>query len=500
MSVAQFTILLLCVYLVGIKCISYFAYRTSRSDSEDYFLAGRNVGMLALTGTIMASIFSTGTIVASPSEFFRQGAGYFWFFFFAPMPVIYFFLATKMWKLGKVKGYVTPGDMLGDFFQSHSVKFWAGAVGLLALLPYAVAQLVAIGKTFEALTDGNVTYFWGVTIASASIAAYLYFGGARAVVWTDMAQGFLLAFLLISAALLSVKWAGGWETMIDALMTHAPENATFAGKVSWTGYYEFGLLTLSFPFLPYIWQRMYMARSASAVAFSLCSYPVIFIILFFSAWVLGTSAFSLFPDGLQDADTVVGAIFRENAPYFGAMVLVAAFAAGMSTVDSQMLSAGSLFARDLTPLVFKRVNQRSSYLIGRWATMGLLGLLYLWSLTLQSQPVLDLIVFGMSLTVIFIPCVFGMFYWRQATSLGASWSMGLGLLVFLVKQFQLFGLDAYLPVMGPITWALMTAALAFVVVSLLTSSEKVAAKRREYDELLGLASKKDRLSGTIDSR
>ena len=78
--------------------------------------------------------------------------------------------------------------------------------------------------------------------------------------------------------------------------------------------------------------------------------------------------------------------------------------------------------------------------------------------------------------------------------------MGLGLLVFLVKQFQLLGLDAYLPVMGPITWALMTAAMAFVVVSLLTSSEKVAAKRREYDELLGLASKKDRLSGTMDSR
>ena len=499
MSVAQFTILLLCVYLVGIKCISYFAYRISRSDSEDYFLAGRNIGMLALTGTIIASIFSTGTIVAAPSEFFRQGAGYFWFFFFAPMPVIYFFLATKMWKLGKVKGYVTPGEMLGDFFQSPSVTFWAGTVGLLALLPYSVAQLVAIGKTFEALTDGNVPYFWGVTIASASIAAYLYFGGARAVVWTDMAQGFLLALLLIVAGLLSVKWAGGWETMVDGLMTHAPENATFAGKVSWTGYYEFGLLTLSFPFLPYIWQRMYMARSASAVAFSLCSYPVIFIILFFSAWVIGTSAFSLFPDGLQDADTVIGAIFRENAPYFGAMVLVAAFAAGMSTVDSQMLSAGSLFVRDLVPLVVT-VDQRSNYLIGRWATMSLLVLLYLWSLTLQSEPVLALIVFGMSLTVIFIPCVFGMFYWRQATSMGASWSMSLGLLVFLVKQFRLFNLDVYLPVMGPITWALIAATVAFVVVSLLTSSEGIAAKRREYDEILGTESKKDRFSGTIDSR
>ncbi len=41
--------------------------------------------------------------------------------------------------------------------------------------------------------------------------------------------------------------------------------------------------------------------------------------------------------------------------------------------------------------------------------------------------------------------------------------------------------------------------VAFVVVSLLTSSGEVTAKRREYDELLELASKKGRFSGTIDS-
>ena len=37
MSVAQFTILLLCVYLVGIKCISYFAYRTSEAIPKIIF-------------------------------------------------------------------------------------------------------------------------------------------------------------------------------------------------------------------------------------------------------------------------------------------------------------------------------------------------------------------------------------------------------------------------------------------------------------------------------
>jgi Na+/proline symporter len=44
-------------------------------------LAGRNIGLFALIGTTMASIFSTGTVVSSPSEFYRQGTGYCWVFF-----------------------------------------------------------------------------------------------------------------------------------------------------------------------------------------------------------------------------------------------------------------------------------------------------------------------------------------------------------------------------------------------------------------------------------
>ena len=78
--------------------------------------------------------------------------------------MVYFFLATKMWRLGKAKGYITPGDMLGDFYKSRPVVFWCAAIGLLAVLPYAVAQLVAIGKTFEALTDGIISYNFGVTV------------------------------------------------------------------------------------------------------------------------------------------------------------------------------------------------------------------------------------------------------------------------------------------------------------------------------------------------
>ncbi len=491
MSVVNFTILLLIVYLVGLKFLSYFAHRISTNSSEDYFLAGRNIGLLALVGTTMASIFSTGTVVSSPSEFYRQGSGYFWVFFFAFMPVVYFFLATKMWRLGKSKGYITPGDMLGDFYKSKSVVFWCAAIGLLALLPYAVAQLVAIGKTFEALTNGKITYFWGVTVVSISIALYMCFGGARAVVWTDMIQGFIFAGLLIIAGFLLVNWAGGWDNMIGTLQSEPYAHKTSflptadRAKVTWR-YYELGLLPLSFSFLPYIWQRMYMARSATHVAKNLMAVPIIFVVLFFTTWVIGTSAHVILPDGLKDADSVLGALFSDNAPYFGACILVAAFAAGMSTVDSQLLSAGSLITHDLGGILTKNRESAGIFIFGKWSTVILMAALYVWALNLKTASILNLIILGISLTIMYIPCVFGMFYWKQATTAGAAWSMGGGLIVFLIKQFKIAGLDAFLPApLGSISWGLLASIVFFVVVSLVTSSESIRGMQQEYDEILG---------------
>ena len=66
--------------------------------------------------------------------------------------------------------------------------------------------------------------------------------------------------------------------------------------------------------------------------------------------------------------------------------------------------------------------------------------------------------------------------------------MGGGLIFFLIKQFQLFGLDALLPgPMGSISYGLAAAIFFFIVVSLLTSNEKIRDMQEEYDAILGTA-------------
>ena len=113
-------------------------------------------------------------------------------------PIALIFFGLKFWKLAKSKGFITPGELLGDFYQSRKVQVLVGIIGLLCMIPYATGQLVALGKTFAALTDGVISYEIAISIAVVALGIYLYFG-AKAVIWTDMFQGFIF-FVLISVA------------------------------------------------------------------------------------------------------------------------------------------------------------------------------------------------------------------------------------------------------------------------------------------------------------
>lgn len=480
MSVVSFTLTILVLYLGGMKLVSYWAYKRSVASSEDYFLANRQVGIFALVATSLASIFSTGTVVSSPSEFFTEGSGYFWILFFISVPVALIPFAFRFWALGHAKGFVTPGDLLGDFYRSKAVKMMAALIGILALMPYAAAQLVAIGKTFEALTGGIVNYEIGVSIVCAAMGLYLYFGGSRAVIWTDMVQGVIFSGLLIAAGVMAMQWAGGWTAMNEVLLTQAPEKATFNAGLA---YFEYFPIVMAFFLLPHVWQRMYMAKSAQIIAKNIVLLGGVFIVLFFITWIIGTAGHTLFPDGLTDGDSLLGALFNQNAPYFGALVLVAAFAAGMSTVDSQLLSAGSIITHDVVPQPTGARDQKKDFVLARWSTMVLLVLIFVWSLFLQSQSIIDLIILGVSMPVIMVPAVVGMFYWRRASTSAALWSMALGLAVFVVKYFTPLG-DHFPTALGASSWSFIVAIVVFVVVSLLTSPDHLADKRAEYKAIL----------------
>ncbi len=485
MSVVTFTFLILTLYLLGLKSLSYFAYRVSQKNTEDYFLSGRNVGIFALIATTAASIFSTATVVGAPADFFTKGTNFFWIFFFSFLPFIMMPICLKIWKIGKVKSFITPGELLGDFYKSKSVQFIAAAIGIIALFPYATAQIVAVGKLFDALTDGIVPYSAGVSIVAIAIGMYIWYGGSRAVIWTDMVQGVIFSLLLAITAFLAVKWAGGWDNVTTNLSTNFPEKANFDVDLK---FFETIPMAMAFFFLPHVWQRTYMSSSAKNLSITISSLIFLLAILFFIAWVIGTSALAIFPNGLGDSDSLMGALFTENAPYFGAFVLVAAFAAGMSTIDSQLLSAGALLTHDIKRKIIKRkivakLKWRDNYKFARMATMFLLGCMYIWALTLQDASIIQLAIIGVGVCVIFFPTVLAIFYWKKASATAAILSMSSGLAVFLIKLLTPLG-DYFPSDLGAISWAFITSLVIYIVTAIFTDSSILEEKRKEYKKIL----------------
>ena len=91
----------------------------------------------------------------------------------------------RQWILGKRFGYVTPGEMLADYFKGDMVRVLTVVVALCFSVPYLGLQLAASGKLFNVLSDG----MWGVTtgtwVLAGIVALYVGLGGLRSVAYVD---------------------------------------------------------------------------------------------------------------------------------------------------------------------------------------------------------------------------------------------------------------------------------------------------------------------------
>ena len=54
-------------------------------------------------------------------------------------------LGTRIWALGKKFGYITPADLIADFFESEAVRVIVALVSVLFTLIYIQVQAQGLG-------------------------------------------------------------------------------------------------------------------------------------------------------------------------------------------------------------------------------------------------------------------------------------------------------------------------------------------------------------------
>lgn len=482
-AVTVFTLGGIGLYLVLILYIGYRAFRRNIADDiDDRYLVGRGLGTFVLAGTLFATWFSTFAFLGGPGTFYLNGVNWLLFGFFNSMgPLLIMVFGVRMWALGRRYGYVTPSDLLAGYFDdSRRLRVLTAIVGITVLFPYSAIQLSGIAKAVAGLTGGTVTYSTAILFVAVCVALYSIFGGSRAVVWTDALQGFIFAFILIATAVFVVNWAGGWTQGWQAAIDAQAEKLTFSGDTSGSYFTLMLLWTFGWVLTPHLWQRMYMARSPrTMVKSSLIASGLSLWVVTFSGAVIGFLSMGLLPNIPEgfDSDALVPLLYSEFLPAMGVVLVIATFAAGMSTLDSQVISGSSIFSLDVYREWRPAATGTELRAIGhRFEALFAIGLVVFTLLPAGQELLVPLASIGVGMALVFLMPLIGALFWPRATEVAAFWSMLAGWIVMLVLEIT--GFTAQLPTsFGAPAWGFFVSVAVFYGLSFVT--EPVSEERRE---------------------
>ena len=182
------------VVLYWAYCI-YWGWKCAQmaKSASDYFVAGRQLSLWVFVLAATATSFSGWTFMGHPGLIYRDGFQYAYASFYAiTIPFTGVMFLKRQWMLGKRFGYVTPGEMLADYFQGDAIRILVVTVALLFSIPYLGLQLGASGFLFQVLTDDQVPKTFGMWVLSIVVMIYVASGGLRAVAYVDILQCILL--------------------------------------------------------------------------------------------------------------------------------------------------------------------------------------------------------------------------------------------------------------------------------------------------------------------
>ncbi|WP_372966611.1 sodium:solute symporter family protein, partial [Marinobacter sp.] len=419
------------VYLL----IFYIAYKkTNRKSVESFYLGGRDFGGIVLFLTIGASWFSMWFLLGAPGAFYKHGTGFATFFMLnVVLGLLFFVYGRRMWLLGKVFKYTTPGDLLEHYYQSRSIKTVSAILNIYLLFPYIGIQLLGAGLAFEAIGSS----FWlGVITMIVLVTLFSVFGGIKAVAWKDALQGFFyMGFTWLVAFWMVKSGITGFDSLKDLFVSvdsTYPKFLQFPGEsgyftpANWFGY--FAIYVFAGICLPHLWTRFYMAKNMDVfktvtvghIAFASWGFVPILIIALLGKMIL--------PD-IEKVDQIFPLLLLEYSPILAVVLIVCAFAAAMSTIDSQNMAMGTVFTKDIwLSLVDNNSSERTQMLVGRISTVVLMAISVIWTFTSEGSILkLSMIAFT-SAALLFMPLTGALFY-KKAGPLAATWSVIVGVLV-----------------------------------------------------------------------
>ena len=200
------------LYFLVLAGIAIWIIRKKQSNTEDYFLAGRNVGWFVVGASIFASNIGSEHVVGLAGA----GAG-------NKLPMlIYEIQAWVVLMLGWIflpfyarSGVFTMPEFLEKRFDARSR--WV--LSVFSIIAYVLTKIsvtiYAGGIVVSALLGID---FWTGALSTVILTGiYTVVGGMRAVVYTEALQAVVLVIGAAALTFIGLQHVGGWESMKETV-------------------------------------------------------------------------------------------------------------------------------------------------------------------------------------------------------------------------------------------------------------------------------------------
>jgi SSS family solute:Na+ symporter len=473
-------LVIIVIYLAAIPIFGVY-FRKFVKTEEDYFLAGKMLPWWVISMSIIGTNIGAYDYMGAAGGAYRFGiaqANYEWIGAIPAMVLAAMLFVPYYWRAGV---YTVP-EFLGRRYNL--------AVRVIEALLWGSFLACVLGVFFWAsalmLNEYVGIPIWvSLLLTAAIVGIYTVTGGLAAVAMTDVVQLLVMFIGGIALTVLGLWTVGGWSGLVEKIAPTHPHHFDLLlplddPTIPWLGM----ILGLAFVLSPAWWcchqaiiQRTLGARSEwdAKAGMLFAAFPKMFIPVL--VVLPGLLALALNPTLVgPDMDRAFPWLIRNLLPAGLAGLVFAAFMAALiSSVDSTLNSAATLWTKDIYQRFLVRDASDEHYLkVGRLLTL----VFVIWAIAFApvTKQFPGIYVAMQSLLSIFQGPTFAItlvgIYWKRATQWGGLFGLILGVAISCVLYFGLHWSFLYVA-----WWSFVGSLGVNFVVSLLTpaeSTEKLA--------------------------
>ncbi len=417
--------LLLIIVISLLFALIGILYSRKHQDLSNYLTAGRNVGTLSLTTSLVASALGAWILFGPASAATWGGIGsVIGYSLGTAFPMIaIIFLGTKMRKV------FPKGNTLTEFIYH---KFGKNIFKLILILTifymfiFLCAEVTAIAMLVNYISGAPL---WiTATIVIVSTLIYTLYGGLRASILTDNLQFFIVLILLFTSVyyLFSINSNYIFFELVQTNSSHLLSSKYIPNYTA--GLTFFIAVAATNLFHQGNWQRVFAAKSSEVLKKSLLFSFIIIIPIVFFMGISGIIAISI--DGNVNPDLAFFSILlKNNMEFLSVIIIILAVSLTISTIDTLVNAISSIVVVDGKKVYFKS-NQKNSLRLSKIFIV----ILSIISLVVASKgySILYLFLLADLLCCAAVFTVFYGFYQRKFVEKNAMKSILLGLFLGLL--------------------------------------------------------------------